>query len=121
LAVILLVGGIVLTSNANFAKDYVAQQMAEQKITFTALEDLNDEEKAIPCLVEYAGQPMTTGKQAECYANNYIGLHLRTGGGELAGLSYAEIGDVQGEIRAQIAAAQQADANADVTELQADL
>jgi hypothetical protein len=121
LAVILLVGGIVLTSNANFAKDYVAQQMAEQKITFTALEDLSDEEKEIACLVEYAGQPMTTGKQAECYANNYIGLHLRTGGGELAGLSYAELGDVQGEIRGQIAAAQQADPNADVTELQADL
>ena len=29
-----------------------------------------------PCLVQYAGQKMTTGKQAECYANNFIGLHL---------------------------------------------
>ena len=24
----------------------------------------------------YAGQPLTTGKQAECYANHYIAVHL---------------------------------------------
>jgi len=107
LAVILLIGGLVLSANANFAADYVAQQMSEQRITFTALEDLSDEEKEAACLVEYAGQPMTTGKQAECYANNYIGLHLRTGGATAAtgdamvGLTYAEIGAYSGGLTAQ--------------------
>jgi len=100
LAVILLVGGIVLSSNANFAKTYVADQLGAQKITFTAAEELSDEEKAFACLVEYAGQPMTTGKQAVCYANHYIGLHLQ---GIAGGKTYAELGDVQGDLRAQIA------------------
>ncbi len=107
IAAILLVGGLVLTSNANFAKNYVADQLGAQHITFTALEDLSDEESEIACLREYAGQPLTTGEQAECYANNYIGLHLRTGGGDLAGLTYADLGDVQSDLRAQVAAAQQ--------------
>jgi hypothetical protein len=27
-----------------------------------------------PCVVKYAGQALTTGKQAECYANEFIAL-----------------------------------------------
>jgi hypothetical protein len=103
IAAILLVGGLVLTANANFASTYVADQLGEQKITFPAVEDLTDEERAVPCLVEHAGQPLTTGKQAECYANNFIGLHLQ---GIAGGKTYAELGDVQSELRAQIAQAQ---------------
>ncbi len=107
LAVILLIGGVVLSANANFAADYVAKQMAEQRITFTPVDKLSDEEKQAACLVEYAGQQMTTGKQAECYANEYIGLHLRTGGTtaatgtDMVGLTYAEIGDYSGGLTAQ--------------------
>jgi hypothetical protein len=39
--------------------------------------------------VKYAGQPLTTGKQAECYANDFIGLHVKT---STKGLTYAELG-----------------------------
>jgi hypothetical protein len=106
LAAILLVGGIVLTSNANFAKTYVTDQLSAQKITFTAADKLSDEEKAQACLVQYAGQPMTTGKQAECYANHYIGLHLE---GIADGQTYAELGGVQTALRAQIAALPETD------------
>src|SRR5690606_35196266 len=70
-----------------------------------------------PCLVEYAGQPLTTGKQAECYANNYIGLHLK---GIAGGKTYAELGDVQSELRAKIAEAQ-ANESPDLADLQAEL
>ena len=113
LAAILLVGGMVLTSNANFAKTYVADQLGQQKITFTAADKLSDEEKAQACLVEYAGQAMTTGKQAECYANHYIGLHLS---GIAGGKTYAELGAVQTDLRAQIAALPETDpARADLT------
>jgi len=44
-----------------------------------------------------------TGKQAECYANEFVSLHLETID---RGKTYAEIGDVQTALRAQIATAQ---------------
>jgi hypothetical protein len=117
IAAILLVGGLVFTANADFAKTYVADQLSQQKITFKAAEDLTDEEAAKACLVEYAGQPLTTGKQAECYANNFIGLHLE---GIADGKTYAELGDVQADLRTQITAAQQAN-SANLADLQAEL
>src|SRR4051794_38042560 len=75
-ALLLLIVGIVLTSNANFAKNYVSDQLSQQNISFKTADTLTPEEKAEACLVTYAGQKMTTGKQAECYANNFIGLHV---------------------------------------------
>src|SRR5690606_23957098 len=89
LAGLLLVAGIVLTSNANFANNYVAEQLGQQNITFPPVEELSDEERQQECLVQYAGQKLTTGKQAECYANNYIGLHLKS---TANGMTYAELG-----------------------------
>ena len=102
LAGLLLIIGVVMSSNADFSNKYVTDQLAQQKITFKAADALTDEEKQAPCLVEYAGQPLLTGKQAECYANEFIGLHVKTSG---KGKTYAEIGDEQTALRAQIAAA----------------
>jgi hypothetical protein len=76
LAVLLAVLGTVLRSNANFATDYVHNQLSAQRITFTPEQGLAPEEKKADCLVRYAGEPLTKGKQAECYANEYIALHL---------------------------------------------
>ena len=105
LAALLLVLGLVMTSNANFAKDYVKEQLGEQKITFKSADTLTAEEKESACLVKYAGQPLLTGKQAECYANEFIGLHVKSTAG---GLTYAELGDAQTALRAKITAAQAA-------------
>ena len=105
LAALLLVLGLVMTSNANFAKDYLKEQLGEQKITFKSAEALSAEEKKSACLVKYAGQPLLTGKQAECYANEFIGLHVKSTAG---GLTYAELGDAQTALRAKITAAQAA-------------
>ena len=102
LAGLLLIIGVVMSSNADFSNKYVTDQLAQQKITFKAADALTAEEKQAPCLVEYAGQPLLTGKQAECYANEFIGLHVKTSG---KGKTYAEIGDDQTALRAQIAAA----------------
>ncbi|HET6213777.1 MAG TPA: hypothetical protein VFE14_13015 [Micromonosporaceae bacterium] len=104
LAGLLLIAGFVLTSNANFAKNYVTTQLTEQHITFKTASTLTDEEKKSACLVKYAGQPLTTGKQAECYANEFIGLHLKSTAG---GKTYAELGDSQSQLRTQITQAQQ--------------
>ena len=117
LAVLLLVVGVVLTTNANFANDYVRSQLGEQNITFTPADKLSDEEKKSDCLREYAGQKMTTGKQAECYANEYIGLHLKNMAG---GKTYADLGEPQSALRAQVAQAEQSNA-ANLADLQKQL
>jgi hypothetical protein len=76
LAVLLATLGFVLKSNADFANDYVHNQLAEQSITFTPKKFLAPEEAKASCLVKYQSKPLTTGPQAECYANRYIALHL---------------------------------------------
>jgi hypothetical protein len=105
LAGLLLIMGIVLTSNANFAKSYVKDQLSQQKITFKPVAALTAEEKKAACLVEYAGQPVDSGAKAECYANHFIGLHVKSTAG---GKTYAELGDVQTGLRTQITKAQAA-------------
>jgi hypothetical protein len=101
LAGLLLVAGLVLTSNASFANDYVKDQLAQQQITFKTADTLTAEEKQSACLVRYAGQQLNSGKQAECYANEFIGLHLRSIAG---GKTYAQLGDVQTGLKTKIAA-----------------
>jgi hypothetical protein len=75
-AALVLVLGLVLQNQANFAEDYVKDQLTAQQIIFTPEDKLTEEEVANTCLVVYAGEQLVTGKQAECYANDYIGLHL---------------------------------------------
>jgi len=67
---------LVLRNQADFSKQYVHDQLAEKQITFTPVEGLLPNQKTVPCLVESAGQPLVTGKQAECYAKYQIGLDL---------------------------------------------
>jgi len=107
LAVLLLVVGIVLTANANFANTYVRDQLSQQNITFKPANQLTDEEKQAPCLVENAGKKLTTGKQAECYANNFIGLHLKS---IANGQTYADLGAPQTQLREQVAQAEKTNA-----------
>jgi hypothetical protein len=104
LAGLLMAAGVVLASNASFAKNYVTDQLSQQNITFKTASTLTDEEKKAECLVRFAGQKLTTGKQAECYANRFIGLHLKS---IANGMTYAELGDPQSKLRAQVAQAQQ--------------
>src|SRR5947207_8584205 len=103
LAGLLLIVGVVLTSNANFAKNYVTTQLTQQNITFKTADTLTDEEKKSSCLIQYAGQKLTTGKQAECYANDFIGLHLQS---IADGKTYADLGTPQSQLQAQVTQAQ---------------
>jgi len=102
LAGLLLVLAIVMTSNANFSKNYVKDQLSQQKITFKPAAGLTAEEKELACVVKNAGLPLTTGKQAECYAS-YIGLHTAA---SADGRTYATQGDFISGLRAELAAAQ---------------
>ena len=74
-AALILVVGLVLQNQANFANNYVHDQLAAQQIYFTPAAALKPNENN-PCLKENAGQQLVTGKQAECYANHYIAVHL---------------------------------------------
>jgi hypothetical protein len=116
-AILLVLLGFVFKTNADFADSYVHDQLAEQKISFTAAEFLSDEEKASSCLIENAGTPLDSGKKAECYANDYIGMHLKgIGGGE----TYATIGAIQTKAKTALADATAANAS-NVVELKAEL
>jgi hypothetical protein len=103
LAAVLLVLGAVMRDNARFAEDYVARQLGEQRIRFAPVEALAPEERATPCLVANAGKPLTTGPQAECYANFFIGRHLKLVAG---GKTFSELRGVQTALRSQVAEAQ---------------
>jgi hypothetical protein len=102
LAGLLLVLGLVMTSNANFAKTYVKDQLTQQNISFKTADTLTAEEAKSTCLVKFAGQPLTTGKQAECYANDFIGLHTQSIAG---GKTYADLGTPQSDLTAKVKAA----------------
>ena len=64
---------------ANFTHSTVTNQLSSQEITFPTAS--NAEIKALPAadagaMLQYAGQTMTTGAQAEVYADNFIKVHL---------------------------------------------
>ena len=96
----------VMSGNATFASDYVSRQLAEQRISFKAAEALSPEERGRACVVRNAGRELTEGQQAECYANQVIGAHLKAVAG---GRTYAQMRPVQDALRAQIAEAQSTD------------
>jgi hypothetical protein len=118
---LILVLGLVLQNQANFAENYVKDQLGQQQIEFTAVDYLHGEQDDAPCLVEFAGTQLDSGKKSECYANEYIAYHLATGATEAGyeGTTYATIGAVQRGLGAEIQAAK--DAGKDTTELDASL
>jgi hypothetical protein len=96
LGVLLLVLGLVLNNQANFAKSYVTNQLTEQQIKFTPAAALKGEDKVAggQCLDSYGGSALDSGKKAECYANQYIGFHLKEAAkaAKVEGATYATLG-----------------------------
>src|SRR5690606_1816451 len=104
-----LAAGIIALGLGSFIQDNIRSELESQQITFTEEAELSDAEREIDGVVDNAGEPLTTGNQAQVYAN-YIGLHLRESA-ERAGYpdaAYATLGSVQSALRAEIAAAQEA-------------
>jgi hypothetical protein len=91
LAVILIVAGALLWWSYSFVNSQVTQQLSEQKITFPTTD--SPAFKALPAddqaaMKPYAGQQMTTGAQAQTYADHFIAVHLS----EVAnGKTYSEV------------------------------
>ena len=99
LAVVLLVFGMYLKDQRDFADNTVRDQLTAQRINFPPAEALSDEEKEQPGLVKYAGEAVDNGDKARVYADEFIGLHLKATGDdeELHGMTYAELGGVARE------------------------
>lgn len=96
LVLILLVAGGLLTWGHSFAQSNVHDQLAQQQIAFPSQAEISavraqyakGGQKAvtdhefpnarlmIAALAPYAGQPVLTGRQAQVYANDFIGQHL---------------------------------------------
>ncbi len=75
LAAVFLVAAGLLTYASGFVADQVKTQLADQHITMPAGAAIEDPQIK-PYLQEYAGQPMTTGEQAQAYADHYILVHM---------------------------------------------
>lgn len=80
LAALLFIAGGLLTWAHNFVQDEVHTQLAQQQIVFPKTTDpgfLALKGADAKAMAKYAGQPLTTGKQAQTWANHYIAVHLR--------------------------------------------
>lgn len=115
-AVVFLVAGGLLMWGANFADDYVADELGSQNIFFPPEEALREEGR--DDLVKYAGEQVTTGSEAEAYAS-YINGHLQ----QIAdGQTYADLGAVEREAEAELEAAiDEGASEAEVAELEAEV
>ena len=86
LAVVLAIGGGLLLWGHSVISNDVHTQLAAQKIVFppansAPIKELPAADAA--AMNQYGGQLMTTGAQAEAYANHFIAVHLtKIGGGQ---------------------------------------
>jgi hypothetical protein len=88
LAALLLVAGSLLTWAHNFVGNEVHDQLSAQQIYFPTNSDPELKEPAFAAVRQYAGQQLTTGAQAEVYADHFIANHLKAIGG---GQTYAQL------------------------------
>ena len=89
LAAVLVVVGLLGLWAHNFIDNQVKTQLSQQQIIFPAAGSAAISDPAIkPFMTKYAGQQMTTGAQAETYADHFIAVHLQKIGG---GKTYSQL------------------------------
>ena len=91
LSVFLFVAAALLNWGASFADESVATQLSQQKITMPDQDSAGFKalsEEAQLTLAPFSNMPLTTGKQAQVYADFYIGSHLK---GISGGKVYSEV------------------------------
>jgi hypothetical protein len=88
IAAVLLVAGILLAWGNSFVTNEVHTQLAAQQIFFPPNGSPAIKAPEFAAMRQYAGQQMTTGAQAEVYADHFIANHLKAIGG---GKTYAQL------------------------------
>ncbi|WP_392542465.1 hypothetical protein [Oryzobacter telluris] len=109
-AAVLLVAGGLLVWASSFATSNVSDQLASQQITMPAAAALTTPAMKAN-LLQYAGQPLTTGDQAKAYADHYIQVHMDESSD---GRTYSQ---VSGEFMASMKADPTSQATADLGQL----
>ncbi len=87
-AIVLLVAGGLLLYGSSYVQNQVRDQLAAQKIFFPPADSPAVEGPQFAPMRQYGGQQLTTGPQAQTYADHFIGVHLEEVGG---GKTYAEL------------------------------
>lgn len=88
LAGVLVVAGGLLTWANTFVGNQVRTQLSEQQIFFPPEGSPAIAGAAFAPMNKYAGQQLTTGAQAEVYADHFIAIHLKEIG---SGQTYAQL------------------------------
>ena len=91
LSIFLFLAAALLNWGASFADESVATQLSQQKITMPDAESAGFKslpQEAQDVLAPFSKMPLTTGKQAQAYADFYIGSHLK---GIAGGKVYSEV------------------------------
>ncbi len=89
IAIVLLVGGGLLTWASTFIGNQVHTQLSQQQVYFPPKGNAALAPAAIgPYLNKYAGKQLLTGPEANAYANHFIAVHLKEIGG---GKTYAQL------------------------------
>ena len=91
LSVFLFVAAALLNWGASFTDESVATQLSQQKITMPDKDSAGFKalpEEAQTALAPFSNMPLTTGEQAQAYADFYIGSHLK---GIATGKVYSEV------------------------------
>jgi hypothetical protein len=114
MVVVLLAAGALLFWGYSYANNSVSSQLSAQKIDFptkAALATAANPKPGgfsevtpamVPYLEKYAGQELTTGAQAQAYANHFIQIHLQemTGGQTYSQVSAAAMAAPPGSAKA---------------------
>ena len=111
-AIVFAVAGGLLAWGANFADDYVHDELSSQNVFFPDEASLREEGR--DDLAKYADEQVTTGSEAEAYAS-FIGGHME---GIADGQTYAEIDD-RGAAQAVVDARESGASEAEIADLQA--
>ena len=88
LAVMLIVSGALLTWAHDFIGNEVHTQLSAQQIFFPPASSKAVAAPQFAAMRQYGGQQLTTGAQAEVYADHFIANHLKVIGG---GKTYAQL------------------------------
>jgi hypothetical protein len=88
LAAVLVMAGSLLYWAHDFVGDQVRTQLAAQQIYFPAKDSKAIAGPEYDPIREYAGQQLTTGAQAQAYADHFIAVHIQKIGD---GKTYAQL------------------------------
>ena len=88
IAFVLVIAGGLLVWSSTFINGQVHDQLSAQKIFFPPAGSAAIKGPEFAAMQQYAGQQLTTGDQAQVYANHFIAVHLNEVAG---GKTYSEV------------------------------